>query len=149
MLPRAHVVVLLVVATTGPIGTWQLALARQGDPREAAQSRVVLSQRLPALDGRHLDIQVVDVMYGPGGSSTPHRHPCPVVGYVIKGELRMQIQGGRERLYKAGDSFYEGPGDIHIVSANASAQAPARFLAYFVCDHETALSVAVPERKGR
>jgi quercetin dioxygenase-like cupin family protein len=48
-------------------------------------------------------------------------------------------------LYKAGDSFYEPPNGIHLVSKNASAQQPATFLAYFICDHSAPLSVKVPQ----
>src|SRR2546423_7977064 len=102
---RTSVVVVLVV-TVSAIAAWPLAFAQDAAPRDA-QSRVVLSRRLPALDGRRLDVHVVDVTYGAGGSSTPHQHPCPGVGYVIEGELRMQLEGGREALYKVGDSFYE------------------------------------------
>ena len=51
----------------------------------------------------------------------PTRHPCPVIGYVLHGAVRMQVKGGPEALYQAGDSFYEAPNGIHLVSKNASA----------------------------
>ena len=53
----------------------------------------------------------------------------------------MQVKGEPEAIYKAGESFYEAPNGIHQVSANASNQEPAKFLAYFLCDHDTPLSV--------
>lgn len=109
-----------------------------------ATARPLLMQRLPALNGTTVDARLVEVTYGPGGSSTAHRHPCPVVGYVIEGALRMQLAGQPERIVRAGESFYESPADIHAVSANASATAPARFLAYFTCDKDTPTSVPVP-----
>jgi quercetin dioxygenase-like cupin family protein len=108
------------------------------------QDRNVLSQALPAMDGRQLRVTVVDVTYGPGGSSRPHRHPCAVVGSVIAGTLRSRVQGEPEALYQAGESFYEAPNGVHLVSANASDRAPVRFLAYFICDHDAPLSEAVP-----
>jgi len=89
------------------------------------------------------------VTYAPGGMSTAHRHPCPVVGYVLEGALRMQLAGQPERIVRAGESFYESPSDIHAVSANASATAPARFLAYFTCDQDTPTSVPVPPPPAR
>ncbi|HEY6209216.1 MAG TPA: cupin domain-containing protein, partial [Gemmatimonadales bacterium] len=74
-----------------------------------AQVRKVLSQTLPAMDGRGLRVTVLEVKYGPGGSSRPHRHPCAVVGSVIAGTLRSRVQGEPEALYRAGESFYEAP----------------------------------------
>jgi quercetin dioxygenase-like cupin family protein len=113
--------------------------------RPGSQSRVALSQRLPSLDGAQLDATVVEVTYPPGGANATHRHPCPVVGYVLEGALRMQVKGQAEITYKPGDTFYESPSDVHLVSANASQDKPARFLAYFVCDRRTPLSVPVAD----
>ena len=111
------------------------------------RARTVFHQALPSLDGTKLQVTTVEVTYPPGGSSMPHTHPCPVVGYVLRGAVRMQVQGGPESLYKAGESFYEPPNGIHVVSKNASAKVPATFLAYFICDHSAALSVEVPQGK--
>ena len=106
--------------------------------------RTVFSQALPQMDANHLQVTTVEVTYPPGGSSTPHSHPCPVIGYVLKGAVRMQVKGGTESIYRVGDSFYEAPNGIHMVSANASKKEPATFLAYFICDHSGPLSVKVP-----
>jgi quercetin dioxygenase-like cupin family protein len=96
------------------------------------------------LDGSQLKVTTVEVTYPPGGSSTPHSHPCPVIGYVLKGAVRMQVKGGAVSIYKVGDSFYEAPNGIHLVSENVSAKEPATFLAYFICDHDAPLSAKVP-----
>jgi quercetin dioxygenase-like cupin family protein len=109
-----------------------------------ARVRPVFSQALPQLDGSRLQVKTVEVTYPPGGSSAPHNHPCPVIGYVLKGAVRMQVKGGAPAIYRAGDSFYEAPNGIHLVSENVSAKEPATFLAYFICDHSTPLSVKVP-----
>ena len=106
------------------------------------RDRIVYSQSLPKSDGEHLKITVVEVTYAPGESSLPHSHPCPVVGYVVVGALRMKVKGEAEKIYKAGEGFYEAPNGVHEVSANASATTPAKFIAYFLCDHEVQLSVA-------
>jgi quercetin dioxygenase-like cupin family protein len=117
--------------------------AADGPPPEA-RVRTVFSQALPQMDAAHLQVTTVEVTYPPGGSSTPHSHPCPVIGYVLKGAVRMQVKGGTESIYRVGDSFYEAPNGIHMVSANASKKEPATFLAYFICDHSGPLSVKVP-----
>lgn len=103
-------------------------------PRPGAEVRPVVTQKLPALDGATLSVQLTEVSYPPRGQSAPHRHPCPVVGYVIEGALRFQVTGQPERVVRAGESFFETLGDEHAVSANASDTAPVRFLAYLVCD---------------
>ena len=109
--------------------------------RTAGQHRIGFSHTLPRLDGAHLKATVVEVTYGPGESSPPHSHPCAVIGYVMEGALRTQVEGEAEAVYKAGQSFYEAPNGVHMISANASDQAPAKFLAYFICDHDTPLTV--------
>jgi quercetin dioxygenase-like cupin family protein len=132
----------------------RLMIAMQAGPapdKPTSQSRVASSHALPPLDGGHLETTVVEVTYPPGGVNAAHRHPCPVVGYILEGALRMQVKGQPERTYNVGESFYETPTDVHVVSANASQDTRARFLAYFVCDHRTPLSVPVtdPPAGGR
>jgi len=111
----------------------------------AGQARIALSHTLAHLDGAHLKATVVEITYGPSESSQPHSHPCLVIGYVIQGALRTQAKGEAEAVYKAGQSFYEAPNGLHMISANASSKVPVKFLAFFVRDHDTPLSVAPPE----
>jgi quercetin dioxygenase-like cupin family protein len=108
------------------------------------EARVVFKHALPVLDGGRLTAHLVEVTYAPGQASAVHRHPCAVIGFVIEGAVRMQVKGEREAIYKAGESFYEAPNGIHAISVNASQTKPARFLAYFTCDHETPLTVPKP-----
>jgi quercetin dioxygenase-like cupin family protein len=119
-----------------------------GSQDQTERARITFSHALPQLDGGHLEVTVVEVTYGPGESSPPHSHPCAVTGYVVKGALRTRVGGGPEAIYKVGESFYEAPNGVHLVSANASKERPAKFIAYFVCDHDAPLSVAVPESKA-
>jgi quercetin dioxygenase-like cupin family protein len=116
----------------------------------ASHSRIVLSHSLPPMDGREIRVKVVDVTYAPGGANTSHTHPCPVIGYVLNGALRMRVNDEPEVIYRPGDTFYERAGDIHRTSANASTTAPARFLAYFMCDRDVEqLSVPMPAPKDQ
>lgn len=119
-----------------------------------ARASTVLTRPLPELNGKNLSVQVVRVHYGPGESSNAHSHPCPVVGYVLEGAVRMQVQDpgkqepGPVMIYRAGDSFYEAPNGRHLVSANASQSEPATFLATFVCDHPTPLTIPSVNKNG-
>jgi len=123
---------------------------RAGQEPLTSRSRVALSRSLPPMDGHEIRVKLVDVTYPPGGANTSHTHPCPVVGYVLEGALRMKVGGGPEVVYRAGETFYEAAGDVHQISANASATEPARFLAYFVCDSDVAqLSSPIATPKDR
>jgi quercetin dioxygenase-like cupin family protein len=115
----------------------------------SSRSRTAFAGKLPALDGQRLEATIVEVTYPPGGTNPAHRHPCPVIGYVLEGAVRMQVKGQQERIFKPGDTFLETPSDVHLVSANASQDAPARFLAYFVCDRVTPLSVPATDAEKR
>jgi quercetin dioxygenase-like cupin family protein len=110
-----------------------------------SQDRMALSLALPRLDGGHLGVKLVEVTYPPGGSSRPHSHPCPVVGYVVDGALRAQVKGEPEAVYRAGETFYEAPNSTHLVSANASDKEPAKFVAFFTCDKDTPLSMPLSD----
>ncbi|HXN27350.1 MAG TPA: cupin domain-containing protein [Candidatus Acidoferrales bacterium] len=116
---------------------------------KSERARIVLTQELPKMDGEHLKATLVEVSYGPGEASAAHSHPCPVIGYVAAGALRTQVRGEKEVVYTAGESFYEAPQGVHVVSANASQTEPAKLIAYFVCDHDAPLSLAAPGSAGR
>jgi quercetin dioxygenase-like cupin family protein len=120
------------------------ASAAISDQKPKERGRVVFSHPLPALDGSRLKATVVEVNYGPGESSPPHSHPCAVIGYLLEGSIRTQVKGEPAQTIHAGGSFYEAPNGVHLVSANASQIQPARLLAYFVCDHDAALSTNMP-----
>jgi quercetin dioxygenase-like cupin family protein len=142
---------LVTVVCSGLLGTplvWIQTDASNARSQRKDRARTVMSQALPALDGDHLKAVLEEVRYGRGEASTPHSHSCAVLGYVVEGSLRTQVQGQPEMIYKAGQSFYEVPNGVHLVSANASTTEPAKFLAYFICDRDTPLTVDVPERSG-
>lgn len=129
---RSRVALLLALAALEAGCRAAAGQAGQSAPGESA--RVALTQSLPVLDGSRLAVTVVEVRYGPGGRSTPHSHPCPVIGSVIEGALETQVDGGPVQVIRAGQSFYEAANGVHRVSANASNREAVRFLATFVCD---------------
>ncbi len=116
-------------------------------PSAKDRARVVLTKALPALDGSHLKATLVEVNYGPGQESRPHTHPCAVLAYVAEGTLRSQVKGEREITYQTGQSFYEPPNGVHLVSANASSTQPAKLIAFLLCDNDKPLSSDVTEQQ--
>jgi quercetin dioxygenase-like cupin family protein len=127
--------------------TWAQQPSSGAHDHPKDRARVVLTQMLPKLDGTNLKATLVEVRYGPGEASPPHTHPCAVVGYVTEGSLRTQVKGEPEMVYHAGQSFYEAPNGVHLVSANASSTEPATLVAFLICDRDTPLSVDVSEPK--
>ena len=95
---------------------------------------LVYDQPLPNVPGK--SIRGVLVEYGPGGFSDAHTHPTSAFIYatVLEGAIRSQVNDGPVKVYRAGESFSELPGDRHGVSANDSETAPAKLLAVFVVD---------------
>jgi quercetin dioxygenase-like cupin family protein len=80
------------------------------------------------------EVLMLTVEYLPGGASLPHRHDAQVFVYVLEGELRMQVAGSPEVTLRAGQTFYESPSDVHVVSANASKTMPAKILVFMLKD---------------
>jgi Cupin domain len=77
---------------------------------------------------------MLTVEYPPGGSSASQRHNASTFVYVLAGSVVMQVAGGPETTLQVGDTFYESPADIHLVSRNASDSEPAKILVFFVKD---------------
>ena len=131
----------ITMACSGLLGTHLAWSKTAASSQSKDRARTVMSQALPVLDGGHLKAVLLEIRYHPGEASPPHSHPCAVMGYVVEGSLRTQVQGKPEMIYRAGQSFYEAPNAVHLVSANASTTEPARFLAYFICDRDTPLTL--------
>jgi len=75
---------------------------------------------------------MITVEYPPGHSDEIHRHKAHTFVYVLEGSVVMQVKGGRELTLTPGETFYEGPDDVHIVGRNTSKTKPAKFVVFFV-----------------
>ncbi|MGH1462305.1 MAG: cupin domain-containing protein [Neptuniibacter sp.] len=103
----------------------------------------LFQKNIVGLDVSQLTGQMLIVEYAPGGFSPKHRHPAHTFIYVLEGAVEMQIEGEDAVVLKAGDSFYERPEDIHLVSRNASSTDPVKFLVFAVKENDTALVIPV------
>ena len=121
---------ILIAAAIVPLAIGQASIAL------AQQTKVtpLMAQPLPGFSGPEKEGSVAIVEFPPGTSSAAHRHNAHVFVYVLEGSLVMQVKGGQQVTLKAGDTFYENPDDIHVVSKNVSATAPAKILTFFVKD---------------
>lgn len=95
-----------------------------------ATLRSLLSKDLAGVSGRELSM--ITIEYPPAGSTPVHTHHAQALVYVLEGSIVMQVRGGAAITLAPGETFYEGPDDVHIVSRNASQTAPAKFLVFLV-----------------
>ena len=77
---------------------------------------------------------MITVEYPPGGSDPIHRHNAHAFVYVLEGSIVMQVRGRQEVTLTPGQTFYEGPSDVHVVGRNASQTKPAKFVVFLVKD---------------
>ena len=77
---------------------------------------------------------MLTVEYPPGGADPVHRHDANAFVYVIEGSIEMGVNGGAPVTLKAGESFHEGPNDVHTVGRNASKDKPAKFVVFLLKD---------------
>src|SRR5215831_4188857 len=92
----------------------------------------LMSKDLPENPGR--EALLITVEHAPGGSSAIHRHNAHAFVYVLEGSVVMQLKGGQQVTLTPGQTFYEGPDDVHVVDRNASGTQPARFQVLLIKD---------------
>ena len=99
---------------------------------QEAKVTSLMSKDLPENPGK--EMLMITVEHAPGGSSPVHRHNAHAMVYVLEGSVVMQLKGGKEVTLTPGQTFYEGPNDIHVVDRNASKIQPAKFLVFLIKD---------------
>ena len=98
-----------------------------------AQEAKVTSLMSKALaDNPGKEVLMITVEYPPGSVDPIHRHNAQAFVYVLEGSIVMQVRGGKEVTLTPGQTFYEGPDDVHVVGRNASATEPAKFLVVLI-----------------
>jgi quercetin dioxygenase-like cupin family protein len=99
---------------------------------QQAQVTELMSKDLPENPGK--EMLMITVEHAPGGSSPIHRHHAHAMVYVLEGSVVMQVKGGQQVTLTPGQTFYEGPDDVHVVDRNASSTTPAKFLVVLIKD---------------
>ncbi|HVJ82729.1 MAG TPA: cupin domain-containing protein, partial [Planctomycetia bacterium] len=127
----------VALAAAGATAAWQ---------HEKHGSVKVLAARdiVEKLDGKEAKATAVEVTLEPGQAGSPHRHPGPVLGYVLEGEYEWAIDKQPAKTLKAGETFYEPGGCLHRVSKNPAAKGKTRVLAW-VLHPRDAEHLVIPE----
>jgi quercetin dioxygenase-like cupin family protein len=111
------------------------AVASAADTAHTPPGPVVttlLTQKLDSVPGK--EALMLTVEYPPGGADPVHRHNADALVYVLEGSIVMGVKGGTPVTLTAGQTFHEGPDDIHTIGRNASATKPAKFVVFLLKD---------------
>ncbi|VXC78834.1 Cupin [Burkholderia sp. 8Y] len=109
----------------------------------APETAVTPLMEKPLADYPGKEALMVTVVYPPGGADPVHAHHAHGFIYVLEGSIVMGVNGGKTVTLGPGQTFYEGPNDIHTVGRNASNTHPAKFLVLLLKDEKAPVLVPV------
>jgi len=109
-------------------------LSLVSSPLIAQEAKVTSLMSKPVPDNPGKELLMIMVEYPPGSSDPVHRHNAQALLYVLEGSVVMGVNDEQPVTLTAGQTFYEGPNDIHTVGRNASKTLPAKFLVFFLKD---------------
>ena len=120
-------------------------MAQQPTANQAPQASVtpLTSKDLPEFPGK--EVLMITVEYPPGSVDPIHRHNAHAFVYVLEGSIIMQVKGGKEVTLTPGQTFYEGPDDVHVVGRNASSSKGAKFIVFLIKNKGAPVVVPPPE----
>jgi len=124
------VALVLLSLVTGPAMAQQAKAPQAKTPQAKVTS--LMSKDLPESPGK--EALMIMVEYPPGSSDPIHRHNAHAIVYVLEGSIVMQVKGGKQVTLTPGQTFYEGPDDVHVVGRNASKTKPAKFVVVLIKD---------------
>lgn len=108
-----------------------LSVAQNGGGGSESVKPLAALEIVEKVDGKETTATAVEVIFEPGQAGVPHRHPGPVLGYVIEGEFEWAIDDQPAQVLKAGDTFYEPARCLHRVSKNPG-KTKTRVLAWVI-----------------
>ncbi|SAK97434.1 cupin [Caballeronia hypogeia] len=120
-----------------------VSMTHAAPPAEASVTQL-MTQPLADYPGK--EALMITVEYPPGASDPVHRHHAHGFIYVLEGSIVMQVKGGKQVTLTPGQTFYEGPNDVHTVGRNASQTQPAKFLVLLL--KEKGAPILVPDEQG-
>ena len=132
-LSTKRAMVMLCLTLAGAAWIVSMGLASYAAVSQRATVTPMLAVALSHDEGKELSM--ITVEYPPGGSTPAHTHHAQALLYVLEGAIVMQVKGGAAVTLSSGQTWYEGPDDVHVVSRNASNSAPAKYVVFMVKDN--------------
>jgi quercetin dioxygenase-like cupin family protein len=105
--------------------------------------KTLMAKDLADFPGKEAMVYIVE--YPPGTNNVPHRHNGHVFLHILEGQLNAQVKGGELTVLNPGDTYYESPTDVHVISRNPSATTPAKAMVFLIHEKGAALSVPVKD----
>lgn len=117
----------------------------------SAQQKIVRKELYKADIGTQpiSTVDVREIVLQPKQMAGLHRHPCPVISYVVEGTIRFQIRGEKMQIIHAGQVCYEPAGAIIEHFDNASDRAPAKFIPYYLLNGQKELIEMLPATQAK
>jgi quercetin dioxygenase-like cupin family protein len=128
------------------VAGWAVAQHGHGGPAGPTVKVASATDIEELVGGKKSKATTFELTFEPGANSLPHRHPGPIFGYVVEGELEFALGTEKVRRLKAGDTFYEPAMILHAVARNPSTTAKTRVVAVLVHDRD-AKELVIPEPK--
>ena len=137
---------ILALAAAACVGLGGVTAARHDEKQRGSVRLLSARDIAEKLDGKEAKATAVEVTLEPGQAGDPHRHPGPVLGYVLEGEYEWAVDDQPAKVLKAGETFYEPAGCLHRVSKNPAAKGKTRVLAWVLHPRDSK-ALVVPEPK--
>src|SRR2546423_10164411 len=109
------------------IGVWASGSLKA---QQSGFKRVEVQRHDLGTPGR--EVVQVGAEFEPGGSVAKHTHPGEEFGYLLEGNLELEITGKPTATLKAGDSFFVPAETVH--SARNVGKGPTKVLATYVIE---------------
>jgi quercetin dioxygenase-like cupin family protein len=113
---------------------WLLAMGLASSASTPQNATVTPLRAMGLSHDESRELSMITVEYPPGGTTPAHTHHAQALLYVLEGSIVMQVKGGAPVTLSQGQTWYEGPDDVHVVSRNASDSAPAKYVVFMVKD---------------
>lgn len=137
-----------IAAALSPGASLWPGAASAGEAKAPSDAIVKALMTRDLLGAAGKEVLMITVEYLKGGASLPHRHNAQVFVYVLEGRVRMQVAGSAAVTLGPGETFYEGPEDVHTISANASRTKSARILVFIIKDKGAPVSTGAGTGAG-
>jgi quercetin dioxygenase-like cupin family protein len=141
---RAKLKSTLAILITGLLASTGTLLGQKAVTPPAAHETITPLTTKVLAESPGAEVLMYTVDFPPGFSSPIHRHNAQMSVYVLEGSVVMQVRGQKELTLGPGQTFYEDPSDIHVVSRNASDTRPARFLVFLI--HKKGAPLVIPAK---
>jgi quercetin dioxygenase-like cupin family protein len=123
---------LLFLFACGTAAAQSSGMASTAPAAPMAKVSELMTKALKDYPGK--EAMMITVVYPPGSVDPVHRHNAHAFVYVLEGHIVMGLNGGKTVTLGPGQTFYEGPDDVHTVGRNASKTKPAKFVVFLLKD---------------